>query len=57
MAEYSKVDLKLTNTQLKKLKTVFKNKTGIRDLPHELFLTTRQTKSYEIHLITICQLT
>ena len=53
MVEYSKVGVKLTNTQLKKLKTAAKNKTettlrmswkmldGI-DLPHELFLTTGQ---------------
>ena len=53
MAEYSKGDVKLTNTQLKKLKTAAKNKTettlrmswkmldGI-DLTHELFLTTGQ---------------
>ena len=47
------VNVKLTNTQLKKLKTAFKNKTGTtlrmslkmfdeNDLPHELLLTTRQ---------------
>ena len=28
MAEYSKVNVKLTDTSLKKLKTAFKNKTG-----------------------------
>ena len=53
MVEYSKVNLKLTDTQLKKLKTAVKNKTGTtlrislkmfngNDLPHELLLTTRQ---------------
>ena len=53
MVEYSKVSVKLTNTQLKKLKTAVKNKTGTtlrmslkmldgNDLPHELLLTTRQ---------------
>ena len=53
MVEYSKVNVKLTDTQLKKLKTAVKNKTGTtlrmslkmldgNDLPHELFLTTRQ---------------
>ena len=53
MVEYSKVNAKLTDTQLKKLKTVVKNKTGTtlqiglkmfdeNDLPHELFMTTRQ---------------
>ena len=53
MVEYSKVNIKLTNTQLKKLKTAVKNKTGTtlrmnlkmlngNDLPDELLLTTRQ---------------
>ena len=53
MAEYSKGDVKLTNTQLKKLKTAAKIKTETtlkmslkmldgNDLPHELLLTTRQ---------------
>ena len=53
MIEYSKVNVKLSDTQLKKLKTVVKNKTGTtlrislkmfhgNDLPHELLLTTRQ---------------
>ena len=53
MIEYSKVNVKLSDTQLKKLKTAFKNKTGTAlrislktfngiDLPHELLLTTRQ---------------
>ena len=53
MVEYSKVNVKLTNTQLKKLKTAVKNNTGTtlrmslkmfdrNDLPHELLLTTRQ---------------
>ena len=53
MVEYSKVNVKLSDTQLKKLKIAAKNKTGItlrinlkmfngNDLPHELLLTTRQ---------------
>ena len=53
MVEYSKVNAKLTDTQLKKLKTAANNKTGTtlrmslkmfdgNDLPHELLLTTRQ---------------
>ena len=53
MAEYSKVNVKLSDTQLKKLKTAVKNKTGTalrislklfngNDLPYELLLTTRQ---------------
>ena len=53
MVEYSKVNVKLTDTQVKKLKTAVKNKSGAtlrmslkmfdgNDLPHELLLTTRQ---------------
>ena len=53
MAEYSKVNVKLSDTQLKKLKNAVKNKTGTalrislkmfngNDLPRELLLTTRQ---------------
>ena len=53
MVEYSKVNVKLTDTQLKKLKTAVKNRTGAswrisskmfdgNDLPHELVLTTRR---------------
>ena len=55
MVEYSKVSGKLTDTQLKKLKAAFKNKTEKtlrmnlkmfdgNDLPHELLLTTRQNR-------------
>ena len=53
MVEYSKVNVKLSNNQLKKLKTAVKNKTGTtlrtswkmfngNNLPHELLLTRRQ---------------
>ena len=53
MVEYSKVNVKLSDTQLKKLKTAVKDKTGTNlrmnlkmldgnNLPHELLLTTRQ---------------
>ena len=53
MVEYGKVNAKLSDTQLKKLKTAVKNKTGAtlrinlkmfngNDLSHELFLTTRR---------------
>ena len=53
MVEHNKVNVKLTDTQLKKLKTAVKNKTGTtmrmslklfggNDLPNELLLTTRQ---------------
>ena len=53
MAAYSKVNVKLSDTQLKKLKNAVKNKTGTtlrinlnvfagNDLSHELLLTTRK---------------
>ena len=53
MVEYSKRNVKLSDTQLQKIKTTVKNKTGTtlrisfkmfngKDLPHELLLTTRQ---------------
>ena len=53
MAKCSKVNVKLTDKQLKKLKTAVRNKTGTtlkvslkmldgNDLPQELLLTTRQ---------------
>ena len=53
MVEYGKVNVKLSDTQLKKLKTTVKDKTGatlrmslkildVNDLPLELLLTTRQ---------------
>ena len=53
MVEYSKVNVKLTDKQLKKLKTAVKDKTGTtlrmslkilegNDLLQELLLTTRQ---------------
>ena len=53
MVEYSKVNVKLSDTQLKKVRTAVKGKTGTtlrmslkmfaeNDLPHELLLTTRQ---------------
>ena len=54
MKNYQEARVKLTNTQLKKIKSAAKNKTGTilrlnkknfkdEELPHELFLTTRQT--------------
>ena len=53
MVEYDKVNVKLSDTQLKKLKNAVENKTGTtlrvslkmfnrNNLPHELLLTTRQ---------------
>ena len=53
MVEYTKVNVKLSDSQLKKLKDAVSNKTGTtlgisfkmfngNDLPHELLITTRQ---------------
>ena len=53
MAEYSKVNVKLSNEQLKQMKTAVKNKAetslrinskmfDVNDVPHQLLLTTRQ---------------
>ena len=53
MVEYSKANVRLSDTQLKRLKTAARNKTGTtlrmslkmfdgNDLPHELSLTTKQ---------------
>ena len=53
MVEYTKVNVKLSNSQLKKLKDAVSNNTGTTlrinlkmfngdNLPHELLLTTRQ---------------
>ena len=54
MVSYQEAKLKLKNTQLNKLKSAAKNRTGAilrlnkktfedEELPHELFVTTRQT--------------
>ena len=53
MVEYSKINVKLSNSQLNNLKTAAKNQTGVtlrmnikmlngNNLPDELLLTTRQ---------------
>ena len=53
MVEYTKVSVRLSDSQLKKLKDAVSNNTGttlrisfkmfnVDNLPHELFLTTRQ---------------
>ena len=55
MVDYTKVNVKLSNTQLKKLKDAVKNNTGTtlriswkmfneNNSPHELLLTTRDKK-------------
>ena len=62
MVEYNKGNIKLSDSQLNKLKTAVKNQTGVtlrmnieifngNSLHHDLLLTTRQ-----MHLKTICQL-
>ena len=54
MVEYNKINVKLSDSQLNKLKTTAKNQTGVNlrmdmkmfngnNLPHELLLTKRQT--------------
>ena len=59
MVEYSKVNVKLMDTQLKKLKTAVKDKAGTtlrmtlkmfdkNDLSHELLLTTRRKTKLRI---------
>ena len=56
MVEYSNLNVKLLDRQLKQLKTAIKDKTGAtlrmsfkildgNDLPHEFLLTTRQKQS------------
>ena len=67
MVKYSKVNVKRSDIQLKKLKAAVKGKarTTLRmsskmfaenDLPHELLLTTSKKQNKEMLLITICQL-
>ena len=67
MVEYSKVNVKLSDTQLKKLKPAVKNKTGAtltisfkmldeNDFPHKLLLTTRQKAELRNAFDNICQL-
>ena len=66
MIEYNKVNVKLSDSQLNKLKSEVKDQTGVTlriniemfegtNLPHELLLTIRQKKlSEEMHLKIIC---
>ena len=65
MVEYNTVNVKLSDSQLNKLKNAVKNKQGTtlrmnvrmfngNNLPHELLLTARQTT--KLRNITICQL-
>ena len=61
MVEYNKVNVKLSDSQLNKLQSAVKNKTGVtlrmstkifdgNKLPHELLLTTRQKAKLEMLL-------
>ena len=56
MVEYNKINVKLSGSELNKLKNAVKDQTGLTlimnikmfngySLPHELFLTTRQKKA------------
>ena len=67
MIEYSKINVKLADTQLKKQKIAVKDNTGAtlrmslrmtneNNLPHELLLTERQKTKLKMLLIIICQL-
>ena len=68
MVEYSKVNVKLSDKQLKPLKIAVTNKTGTtlrmslkmfdgNDLPHKLLLTIRQKTKLRNALINNMQLT
>ena len=63
MVEYSKVNVKLTDTQLKKLKSAVKDKTGTtltislkmftgNDLPPELLLKTKLNNAFNNNMWT-----
>ena len=65
MADYQEARVKLKNTQLIKLKSAGRNKTGAtlritknnfkrKELPHQLFLTTRQNTRIKNVSLTIC---
>ena len=67
MVEYNKVNVKLSDSQLNKLKSVVKNRQDLtlrmnitifngNNLPHELILTTRQNTKLRNAFETICQL-
>ena len=65
MANFQETRVKLTNTQLNKLKSTSKNKTGTilrlnkeisedEELPHALFVTTSQITKIRMPWRTIC---
>ena len=64
MVGYSKVNVRLTDIQLKKLTNAVKNKTGttlrmslktlVKNLPNKVLLTTKQKIKLRMHLMTIC---
>ena len=66
MVNYQEARVKLTNTQLNKLKSAAKNKTGTilrpnkknvenEELPHELFLKQDKQLKKEMPLLVMCQ--
>ena len=66
MANYQEAKVKLTNMQVNILKSAVKNKAGTmlrlnkknyedEELPHELFLTKRQTTKMRNAFVIICQ--
>ena len=68
MVEYSKVNVKLSDTQLKNLKTAVKDKRGTtlrmsfkmfaeNDLPHNCYWQQDKKQNEEMHLTTKCQQT
>ena len=67
MVEYNKVNVKLSDSQLNKLKSAVKKQTGVtlrtnikmfngNNLPHKLLLTARQKTKLRNAFKTICQL-
>ena len=67
MVEYSKVNVKLSDSQLNKLKTTVKDQTGVtlqmniktfngNNLPHEYYWQQDKKRSSEMHLKTVFQL-
>ena len=67
MVEYNKINAKLTNLQLSKLKTAVKNNEGTtlrinnknfnkEELPHELYLTKKQITKLRNRSKTTCHL-
>ena len=67
MVEYNKVNVKLSDSQLNKLKSAVKNQTGVtlrmnikmskrNNLPHKFFWQQGKGQDWEMQLKIICQL-